>query len=141
MNISKNEQLVVDGNSFYEIDLQCVQKKQSQKHIRRNEHQEQSRQPQSADAPLQSRSNTMMIQQESLPYPQLLLQPHPLFPQRHIRQMIQRIQLQELSPKRLVPLPHPQLLLQPHPSLPHPQFVAAKSLMVKSSRFCSHFIL
>lgn len=34
-----------------------------------------------------------------------------------------------------------QLLLQPHPSLPHPQFVAAKSLMVKSSRFCSHFIL
>lgn len=51
MNISKNEQLVVDGNSFYEIDLQCVQKKQSQKHIRRNEHQEQSRQPQSADAP------------------------------------------------------------------------------------------
>ena len=48
MNISKNEQLVVDGNSFYEIDLQCVQKKQSQKHIRRNEHQEQSRQPQSA---------------------------------------------------------------------------------------------
>ena len=83
----------------------------------------------------------MMIQQESLPYPQLLLQPHPLFPQRHIRPMIQRIQLQELSPKRLVPLPHPQLLLQPHPSLPHPQFVAAKSLMVKSSRFCSHFIL
>ena len=51
MNISKNEQLVVDGNSFYEIDLQCVQKKQSQKHIRRNEHQGQSRQPQSADAP------------------------------------------------------------------------------------------
>ena len=79
--------------------------------------------------PLQSRSNTMMIQQESLPYPQLLLQPHPLFPQRHIRQMIQRIQLQELSPKRLVPLPHPQLLLQPHPSLPHPQFVAARSLI------------
>ena len=51
MNISKSEQLVVNGNSFYEIDLQCVQKKQSQKHIRRNEHQEQSRQPQSADAP------------------------------------------------------------------------------------------
>lgn len=51
MNIAKNEQLVVDGNSFYEIDLQCVQKKQIQKHIRRNEHQEQSRQPQSADAP------------------------------------------------------------------------------------------
>ncbi|RHA49928.1 hypothetical protein DW934_02825 [Blautia obeum] len=51
MNTPKNEQLVVDGNSFYEIDLQCVQKKQSQKHIRRNEHQEQNRQPQSADAP------------------------------------------------------------------------------------------
>ena len=77
----------------------------------------------------------MIIQQESLPYPQLLLQPHPLFPQRHIRQMIQRIQLQELSPKRLVPLPHPQLLLQPHPSLLHPQFVAAKSLMVKPPIF------
>lgn len=51
MNISKNEQLVLDGNSFYEIDLQCVQKKQSQKHIRRNEHQEQSGQSQSTDAP------------------------------------------------------------------------------------------
>lgn len=72
-----------------------------------------------------------MIQHESLPQPQPF--PQPLFPQRHIRQMIQRIQLQELSPKRLVPLPHPhpQLLLQPQPSFPHPQFVAAKSLMVK----------
>ena len=31
MNISKNEQLVVDGNSFYEIDLKCLkEKKQKQ---------------------------------------------------------------------------------------------------------------
>ena len=51
MESEKKQELVIDGNSFYEIDLQCVQKKQSQKHIRRNEHQEQSRQPQSADAP------------------------------------------------------------------------------------------
>ena len=66
MNISKNEQLVVDGNSFYEIDLQCVQKKQSQKHIRRNEHQEQSRQPQSADAPPTAPRYTMQKRQRGL---------------------------------------------------------------------------
>ena len=68
-----------------------------------------------------------------------LLQPHPfpypLFPHRHIRQMIQRIQLQELSPKRLFPLPQPQLLLHPHLSSPHPQFVAAKSLIVNPPGF------
>ena len=61
--------------------------------------------------------------------------PHPLFPHRHIRQMIQRIQLQELSPKRLFPLPQPQLLLHPHLSSPHPQFVAAKSLIVNPPGF------
>ena len=51
------------------------------------------------------------------------------------RQMIQRIQLQELSPKRLFPLPQPQLLLHPHLSSPHPQFVAAKSLIVNPPGF------
>lgn len=60
---------------------------------------------------------------------------YPLFPHRHIRQMIQRIQLQELSPKRLFPLPQPQLLLHPHLSSPHPQFVAAKSLIVNPPGF------
>ena len=76
----------------------------------------------------------MMIQQLSLQ--PLLLQPQPLlFPQQHIRQMIQRIQLQELSPKRLFPLPQPQLLLHPHLSSPHPQFVAAKSLIVNPPGF------
>ena len=63
-----------------------------------------------------------MIQQESLPLLQPHPFPHPLFPHRHIRQMIQRIQLQELSPKRLFPLPHPQ-------------FVAAKSLIVNPPGF------
>ena len=85
----------------------------------------------------------MMIQHESLPQPQPF--PQPLFPQRHIRQMIQRIQLQELSPKRLFPLPHPhpQLLLQPQPSFPHPQFVAAKSLMFVPPKesFCLQFMI
>ena len=76
-----------------------------------------------------------MIQQESLPLLQPHPFPHPLFPHRHIRQMIQRIQLQELSPKRLFPLPQPQLLLHPHLSSPHPQFVAAKSLIVKPPGF------
>ena len=74
-----------------------------------------------------------MIQQESLPLLQPHPFPHPLFP--HIRQMIQRIQLQELSPKRLFPLPQPQLLLHPHLSSPHPQFVAAKSLIVNPPGF------
>ena len=78
---------------------------------------------------------TIMIQQESLPLLQPHPFPHPLFPHRHIRQMIQRIQLQELSPKRLFPLPQPQLLLHPHLSSPHPQFVAAKSLIVNPPGF------
>lgn len=73
--------------------------------------------------------------QESLPLLQPHPFPHPLFPHRHIRQMIQRIQLQELSPKRLFPLPQPQLLLHPHLSSPHPQFVAAKSLIVNPPGF------
>lgn len=51
MNTSKNERLVIDGNSFYEIDLQCMQKKQTQKIPKRNEEQGQNRQPQLADAP------------------------------------------------------------------------------------------
>ena len=76
-----------------------------------------------------------MIQQESLPLLHPHPFPHPLFPHRHIRQMIQRIQLQELSPKRLFPLPQPQLLLHPHLSSPHPQFVAAKSLIVNPPDF------
>ncbi len=96
----------------------------------------------------QRRSRTTMIQQLSLlPHPQPL--PQPLLPQQHIRMMIQRIQLQELPPKRLVPLPHPQSLPHPQPllhpqpqSLLHPQFVAAKSLIIKSSSFLStiHFM-
>ena len=42
---------------------------------------------------------------------------------------------EELSPKRLFPLPQPQLLLHPHLSSPHPQFVAAKSLIVNPPGF------
>lgn len=104
--------------------------------------------------PPQRRSRTRMIQQLSpFPHPPQLL-PYPLFPQQHIRMMIQRMQLQEEPPpKRLVP--HPQLLLHPQPqslphphpllhpqSLLHPQFVAAKSLIIKSSGFLStvHFM-
>lgn len=94
-----------------------------------------NQQPQLLPHPPQSRSSTMIIQQESpFPQPQLLL-PHPLFPHRHIRQMIQRMQLQEPFPKRLFPLPHPQVLLHPHRSSPHPQFVAAKSLIVNPPDF------
>ena len=96
--------------------------------------------------PQQSRSR-MIIQQLSLQQP-LLLHPHPLlFPQQHRRQIIQRMQEQLFPPppNREVPQPllhphpplHPQLLF-PHPeSQPHPQslqFVAAKSLIDKSSR-------
>lgn len=104
--------------------------------------------------PQQSRRR-MMIQQLSLQPP--LLQPQPLFPQQHIRQMIQRMQEQLFPPfpNREVPHPllHPQLLLQPqplllqpesqpHPQSLHPQFVAAKSLIDKSSsKFYLHFII
>ena len=92
----------------------------------------------------------IMIQQLSLQllllHPQLLL-----FPQQQSRQMIQRMQEQLFPPpNREVPhppqpqlLPHPQpLLLHPqllphpesHPQSLQPQFVAAKSLIDKSSR-------
>ena len=96
----------------------------------------------------------MMIQQLSLQ--PLLLQPQPLlFPQQHIRQMIQRIQEQLFPPfpNREFPQPllQPQLLLHPHPVLhpesqphpqSHPQLVAAKSLIDKSSsKFYLHFII
>ena len=38
MNISKNEQLVVDGNSFYEIDLKCLEeKKQKQEEAKKRQ--------------------------------------------------------------------------------------------------------
>ena len=86
----------------------------------------------------------MMIQQLSLQ--PLLLQPQPLlFPQQHIRQMIQRIQEQLFPPfpNREFPQPllQPQLLLHPHPQS-HPQLVAAKSLIDKSSsKFYLHFII
>ena len=63
MNTSKNERLVIDGNSFYEIDLQCMQKKQTQKIPKRNEKQGQNRQPQSADAPPVSPRYTMQKRQ------------------------------------------------------------------------------
>lgn len=79
-----------------------------------------------------------MIQQQSLlpPRPQELPQlPQPLLPRRARRIMIQRMELQELLP-RLSPMQLLQLLPQPqslsHPQLlsqPHPQFVAAKSLI------------
>lgn len=99
--------------------------------------------------PQQSRSR-IIIQQLSLQQP-LLLQPQPLLPQQHRRQIIQRMQEQLFPPfpNREVPQPllqphpllHPPLqpqLLFPHPeSQPHPQslqFVAAKSLIDKSSR-------
>ena len=83
-----------------------------------------------------------MIQQLS-PLPHPLLHPQPLFPHRHSRMMIHRILQQELFPQErpqplLHPLSHPQpLLLHPHPPLssPHPQFVAAKSLMLNPPEF------
>ena len=38
MSISKNEQLVVDGNSFYEIDLKCLEeKKQKQEETKKRQ--------------------------------------------------------------------------------------------------------
>ena len=38
MNTPKNEQLVVDGNSFYEIDLKCLEeKKQKQEETKKRQ--------------------------------------------------------------------------------------------------------
>ncbi len=92
--------------------------------------------PQPLPHPPQRRSRIRMIQQQSPPlllHPQLLL-----LPQKHIRMMSQRIQLQEFPPRILFPalFPQPQLFSQPHPHLssPQPQFAAAKSLITKILR-------
>ena len=152
MESEKKQELVIDGNSFYEIDLKCLKEKKQkqeeaekrqqktfavQKHDRMHKNQQQLLQPH--PFPHKSRRR-MMIQQLSLQ--PLLLQPQPLlFPQQHIRQMIQRIQEQLFPPfpNREFPQPllQPQLLLHPHPVLhpesqphpqSHPQLVAAKDL-------------
>ena len=96
--------------------------------------------PQLFPHPLQRSRRRIMIQQLSpFPLPQLLLQPIPFPQQAQRRMMIHRmLHPQELFPKESPhPLSHPQLLLHPqfpHPqpglSSPHPQFVAAKSLML-----------
>ncbi|RGU34830.1 hypothetical protein DWW86_01315 [Ruminococcus sp. AF17-22AC] len=51
MDTSKNERLVIDGNSFYEIDLQCIQKKQNQKQKPQKERSDQEHQHQSKGTP------------------------------------------------------------------------------------------
>ena len=77
-----------------------------------------------------------------MPFPH----PHPfpphfplLLPQNKRRMMIHKIELQELFPELFQigappfsqpqPQPHPVSQPQPHRSSPHPQFVAAKSLI------------
>lgn len=102
--------------------------------------------------PLPHRSSRIIMiqQQSSFPQPFWHLPPHLLFPpHKNRRMMIQIIQLQLPPPKQLPrkPLSHPQSLshLQPHPPLSrssaHPQFVAAKSLMLNPPRFCLHSII
>lgn len=164
-----NEKLVIEGNAFYEIDMECVREKEQKKRRMQKPGRQQetgfrkaeelTSAPENAGTgqdqhphpqPLlpHRRSRTMMIQQLSPP-PQPLLHPHPLLPHRQSRMMIQRMLQQELFPKErpqpLLPQPHPLshpqlLLLHPHP-LSHPQLVAAKSLMLKSSRFSLHSII
>ena len=77
--------------------------------------------------PPHRRRRIRIIQQLS-PHPPLLPRPQPLLlPQRLRRMMIQRMQLQELFPNAPAAA---GLLSHPHPSFPHPQFVAAKSLIL-----------
>lgn len=42
----KNEHLVIEGNSFYEIDLQCIREKQKQLQLREKNKTDGSRQQQ-----------------------------------------------------------------------------------------------
>ena len=44
MESEKKQELVIDGNSFYEIDLQCVQKKQSLKEKKQKQEEAEKRQ-------------------------------------------------------------------------------------------------
>ena len=94
----------------------------------------------------QQLSNRIQIRaSQPQPFP-LLFPPYP--PQQHRSRMIQIASLQPFPPrKEPLPFPHPPpqqhkskiiqiMLLHPHPlSLEHPQFVAAKSLMLIASRF------
>lgn len=108
---------------------------------------QQNQHPNPLPHPHRSRRMMMIQQQSPLPWlqPQLLPQLFP--PQRQSRMMIQII-LQQFPPQLPIPqlpqpLLQPQLLSHPQPVLssPHPQFVAAKSLMLKSSKFCLHSII
>ena len=138
-------QIIIDGNAFYEIDEDCVRRKQekaaaAQQRIE-NRKQEKKNMGQQTDLvknschqqlhplpqplpqprkllPFPQKSRSRIIQQQlSLPKPYPLPQPLP-FPQQASRRMIQ------------IQLLHPQPLLQPLLSHPHPQFVAAKSLIL-----------
>ena len=159
----KKHKLILEGNAFYEIDLTCLQQKRKGiKRVQKTDPRKKGRginlcpglwrnqQPQPLFHPLphppQRSKRIRMIQQQSPPLPLL---PHPLLllPQKHIRMMIQRIQLQEFplnipfpiempQPHPLLPHPHPLSQPQPHLSSPQPQFAAAKSLILYSSEIC-----
>ena len=80
-----------------------------------------------------NRSSKMIIQLQSFPQPLCCPQPQPLlpFPQQH---KIKRIQIIELQSPKHLPSPHPLFPVQ-ESSHPHPQFVAAKSLIVNPPDF------
>ena len=126
MESEKNRNLSLMEILFYEIDLKCLEEKKQKQEEAKNG----SRKGRGNNLCLFKRSaaivaaasisaqsrRRMMIQQLSLQ--PLLLQPQPLlFPQQHIRQMIQRIQEQLFPPfpNREFPQPllQPQLLLHP----------------------------
>ena len=78
-------------------------------------------------------------QQERRSRIQIILQPLLPFPQQH---KIKRIQIIELQSPKHLPSPHPLFPVQ-ESSHPHPQFVAAKSLMFVPPKesFCLQFMI
>ena len=156
-------QIIIDGNAFYEIDEDCVRRKQEKAAAaqQRIENREQEKKNMGQQTDLVKNGKKQFLKnkkrrgaapadschQQPHPLPQPLPQPRKLlpFPQKSRSRIIQ----QQLSLPKPYPLPqplpfpqqasrrmiqiqllHPQPLLQPLLSHPHPQFVAAKSLIL-----------
>ena len=91
--------------------------------------------PQPKPSPQKSKRRIRIVQllQPLLPHPQPLF-PNVLPPQKRRRMIIQMQELLHPPPNNPLELPHPQSL---HP----PQFVAAKSLILCSSKFIYNDII
>ena len=141
--------LIIDGNKVYEIDEKCMERKKEKKNNEENKrkrggnrkYRQKLKKARNHKAPgflVPAKTFT-----EGFGHAQKQPQPFPLLPQQKSNRIIHK-QLLLPQPLSLKVLPHPpqqankiinQIMeLHPPSSLhPHPQFVAAKSLILNSS--------